>query len=481
MSAPTTPRPATAPPPQAPAPAARTTEFVRIGLAGPAGRADLAVPAAVPLARLLPTLLRHAGGEPEADGGVRHGGWILRRDDGSALDAADSLTAQGVREGDLLFLGHGHDDTTPPLYDDVVEVIGDHGVRGPWPPAATRRTAAGLAVVAAVAGCGALVVAPGRLPGWLGLATALFALAVGVLMSRAFADREAGTFAGALAAPLAVLGAVRLLGTEPGLGGLGAGHVLLACATLAVIGAVGPLLVGGGESTFSALVTAGPLGAVAPLAAVLWDAEPARGAAVAAPLALALTTVWPTLALRFARIPAPYVAASAEDLEALPSQLEHARLRARIEQARRLLLGMLLGSHLVAGAGALVLFASGGVYPTVLGAVLVVLMMLRSRLFKETRQAAVSLVTALLTLLGGAAALVLGQTGSTLALLGIALPVALVTALAAGGVAVAAGRVRVNPRLLRGLDLLETVVLVSVVPLVLAVWQVYTTLLNLKV
>ncbi|MFD5318219.1 type VII secretion integral membrane protein EccD [Streptomyces sp. NPDC127098] len=461
---------------------AGAAEFVRIGVAGPASRADLAVPAGVPLARLMPTLLRHAGEDPTQDGGVRHGGWVLRRADGTRLDPAASLAAQGVHEGDLLFVGHGTDDTTPPLYDDVTEVIG--AAAGPvgWPPAATRRAAGTLAAVGVLAACAALAEAPDRLPGWLGLATAALTLLVGVLMSRAFGDREAGTFAAVLAAPPAMLGAVRLLGTEQGtVAGFTAGHLLLACAVLAVIGALGPVLVGGGDGTFTALVVAGPLAATGALICAVWDVHPARAAAVAAPLALALTTLWPTVALRVARIPAPQVAASAEDLEALPSQLEHDRLRERIARARRLLVGMLVGSHLVTAAGTLVLFGSGELWSSVLGGVLLALTLMRARLFRETAQAAIPLATGLVTVAGAAAFLLTDRVGERLPLLGVALPVALLVALIAGGVAVSAGRFRANPRLSRGLDLLESVLLLAVIPLCLAVWEVYSALLNLRV
>ncbi|WP_129842971.1 type VII secretion integral membrane protein EccD [Streptomyces sp. RFCAC02] len=483
MSASTIQPPATpgGPGPQPGTGTASGTDFVRVGLAGPAGRADLAVPATVPIARLMPALLGHAGEDPGPDGGVRHGGWILRRTDGTRLDPAASLAVQGVTEGDLLFLGHGTDDTTPPLYDDVVEVIGEHGVRHAWAAGPTRGTAGALAVIATLGTCAALAAAPGRLPGWLGLATAALALAVGVLMSRAFADVRAGTWAGILAAPAAMLGAVRLLGTEGGTAeGFTAGHLLLACAVLAVVGAAGPVLIGGGDGAFASLVVAGPLAALGALQCAVWDVSPVRAAAVAAPLALALTTLWPTVALRVARVPAPQVAATTEELEALRSQLEHDRLRSRVVRARRLLTGMLTGSHVVAGGGTLVLFGAGGLWARLLGGVLVLLMLLRSRLFKERAQSAVPIVTALATAVGVAAFVVTERLGEKLSLLGVVFPAMLVVALIAGCVGLFAGRYRLNPRVSRALDMVETLFLLAVVPLALAVWEVYTALLDLK-
>jgi type VII secretion integral membrane protein EccD len=478
---------APAPAPAAPSPpGAGATDFVRITLAGPAGRADLAVPAAVPLARLLPALLRHAGAEPGPDGGVRHGGWVLRRSDGTRLDAAASLAEQGVAEGTLLVLAHGNADTTPPLYDDVVEVLGEHGVRHPWPARATRYTAAALAVLALLTGCAALATARGSLPGWLGLATAVLTLAVGVLMSRGFGDLRAGTFAGVLAALPAVVGAVRLLGAEhdgSGSGsGLGAEHLLLACAVVAVVGVLGPVLVGGGDGAFVALVVAGPIAATGAAVCAIWrDVTPAEGASVAGPLALALTTLWPTLALRVARVPAPQLAATADELEALPSQLAHEQLTARIAAARRVLGGLTVGSHLVAGGATLVLFAATELWAGVLGGTLTVLMLLRARLFKESGQVATALAAALVATAGAAAFTVADRVQENGPLLGVALPAALTVALTAGSVALAAGRFRANPRLVRALDMLEGLLLLAVVPLVLALWEVYGALLDLRV
>ncbi|ONK16066.1 type VII secretion integral membrane protein EccD [Streptomyces sp. MP131-18] len=482
-AAPHPPDPAARAAPRAPAGASppAAAAFVRIGLAGPAGRTDLAVPAAVPLASMLPMLLQQSGEGPGPDGGVRHGGWVLRRADGTRLEAATSLAEQGVAEGDLLFLAHGNADATPPLYDDIAEVIGEHGVRETWPVRATRHAAAALTALAVLTGCAAFAVAPGAIPGWLALATAALVLAFGVLASRGFDNVHAGTFAGLLAVPPAVVGAVRLLGAGHDGSGLDAEHLLLACAVVAVLGVLGPVLVGGGDGTFAALVVAGPLGAVGAAICTIWrDVTPAEAASVTGPLALALTTLWPTLALRVARVPAPQLAATADELERLPSQLAHERLAARVAAARRVLGGMVVGSHLVAGGALLWLFAATELWPGVLAGTLTALILLRARLFRERGQVATALVTAFSGAAGAAVFTVADRAAQTAPLLGVLVPVVLTAALAAGGVGLAAGRRRPNPRLARTLDVLETTLLVAVVPLALAVWEVYGALLNLR-
>ncbi|MEE1926736.1 type VII secretion integral membrane protein EccD [Streptomyces sp. TRM 70351] len=452
-------------------------DFCRLALAGPRSRADLAVPFGVPLARLMPALVRHAGEDPGPDGGVSHGGWVLRRADGTRLDAARPLSAQDVREGDLLFLAHGTEDTTEPLYDDVVEVITEHGVRDPWPPAGVRRGAAAAGSAAALGAAAALAAAPGLLPGILALAAALLTLGVAALVSRAFADAAAGTWTAVLAAPLAAVGATALLGDD---GGFGAAHLLLVCAVVAVLGAAGPLLVGGGDGTFAALVTAGVLAAPGALIAAVWSTDPARAAAVAAPLALAVTPLLPALALRLAHIPGPELAADAEELAGLPAPMGHDQLRRRVERARRLLTGLLAGSLAVVTGGALLLLASGGLWAPVLAGTLGLLAALRARLFREAAQVGTALAAALTVFAGAAAFTVAAFAGRPVPLLGVALPVCAVAALVACAVGVLSGRRRQNPRLARTLDAVETLFLLAAVPLVLAVWEVYTALLELR-
>src|SRR4051812_42197042 len=85
-------------------------------------RVDGALQEHVPLAELLPDLLRHAG-EGLSDDGERHGGWLLRRTDGVALASGQGLFPQGVRDGEVLHLVPAREQWPELEYDDVVEEI----------------------------------------------------------------------------------------------------------------------------------------------------------------------------------------------------------------------------------------------------------------------------------------------------------------------------------------------------------------------
>jgi type VII secretion integral membrane protein EccD len=444
--------------------------FCRIRLAAPGTQVDLAVPSAVPLARVLPTLLRHAG-QGESDGG----GWAVSKADGARLDPSASLTQAGVREGALLVLHPASEWTPPPVYDDVVELVGDGAVPRPWSTREVRVTCGVLVTVAVLGALGALATTRGVLPGALAGAAAGLLVCIGWALSRAAGDIPAGTLAAALAAPCGALAAAELLG-----GDWGRGHLLLASAAVVLVAAVGPAAVGGGDGVFAALGVFGLAGALGALVAMLGDARPAQAAAVVAPLALAATTMLPTLALRTARLPRTPLPRTAEDLAGVQGQLDVGRTTEQVGQARRLLSGLLAGCQAAAAAGVLVLAADGLGWSRVLAVVVALLALLRGRLFREREQVAAAAVAATLTLVLGTVILVRQLAGDSGRLVGVVVPVLAGIALVAAVVGGITGRRPATPRLTRGLDVLETLLMLSVVPLGLAVWDVYRTLLDLR-
>jgi type VII secretion integral membrane protein EccD len=420
-------------------------------------------------------LLRHVGETVGQDGGAGHGGWVLRSAEGTRLDAARSLRELGVREGDLLFLTHGTDVDRPPRYDDVVEVIGDGHKAGGWARHHTRLVSAVLAGIATLAIALSITAAPGTLPGVLGLVAAVLMCGVGGLLSRAFGDITAGGVTVALAAPVAAGAAAKLLGP-----GVTAGHLLLATAVLAAVAALGSVLVGGADGVFAALLVAALFGVIGAVPALAWHVDAVKSAAVTASLALGLVTFLPPVALGLARVPSAQLASTGEELAAITGELDFAHLTAKVERARALLSGLLAGVHAAIVAGILVLLVAGGTWPLVLAGVLTALVLLRTRLFRQARLAVVPWVAAATVLLAAAGILTTRYAGDAATLLGGVAPVALGVAAAAGGVALASGRFRTDPRLSRTLDVVETVLLLATIPLVLAVWNIYSAVLDIN-
>ncbi|MFC0108315.1 type VII secretion integral membrane protein EccD [Kibdelosporangium aridum] len=448
-----------------------TGGYCRIRLAGPRTRVDLAVPSGVPLAGLLPTLLKHAVDEKDEG---EAGGWTLSTTDGAALDPAISLTASGVREGDLLVLHPADDRNPPPLYDDVVEVIGEHSVQSGWSARQTRTACAAVITACVLGGLAAVAAGSGTLPGILAAVACVLLLLGGGALSRALADVPAGILAAALAIPAGAVSAASLLG-----GTWGAGHALLACAVVLLVSALGPVVVGGGDAVFAAFTIAGVFGCLGSLIVVLDAGSPAAAAAVVAPIALAVTTLMPVLALRISRFPRPQLPRTVDDLANLPGQVEFEVVQSRVRRARLMLSGLVAGCHTATAVGIALLAAAGDAWSWSLAGVLFLLMLLRARLFREIPQVASPILTATLALLAGTAVAVSQASGDNTMLLGVVLPVLLVGAAIATLVGLVSGRHAPNPRTARLLDIIETTLLLAVVPLALAVWGVYRVLLDL--
>lgn len=449
--------------------------LTRLTVAAPRRRVDVALPDGVPVAELLPGVLR-AAGEELADEGQEHGGWLLRRAQGALVEPGRSLAAQELRDGEVLHLVPREQDWPELDYDDVVDAIAE-GARAhsrSWAGPDTRR--AGLAVTAgAVLVALGLVLSTGPAEGWtvpgavsLGLALLLVVLAAG--SARAFGDSGTATVLGLLALPAAGLG-----GLVVGLGDLGldqlappqvlTGAAALLVAAAAVYGGVGDRTqygVGG--------VVTGLLGLVGGLVAQADSMDAVDTAAVLVALVLALTPLVPLLSIRLGRLPVPPLPTTAEELVADPPPVPRARVEARVRRSDELLTGMLGGGAVVTVLASAVLVLSARTSALVLVALVAAVGLLRCRMFPALRHRlplAAAGGTGLLLLGVAAAGLPPGQR------LAVAVPVLVLVGL----VGLAAGRsfaVRApGPAIGRWADVLDVVLVLAVVPTVCVVVGLY--------
>ncbi|MFI7891885.1 type VII secretion integral membrane protein EccD [Streptomyces sp. CACIS-1.16CA] len=180
-------------------------ETCRLTVRAPSVTIDLAVPADVPVADLLPTLLRYVGEEAE-EAGLDHAGWVLQRLGDAPLDEEATLARAGLADGAVLHL-RPHTEALPEarlddLVDGMAETVGRR--LHTWHAGAAR----GLLVGAAVATVVTALVMVFR-PGVADSATrAACAAVAGVLLlagagsaSRAVGDRLSATALGLLVAP----------------------------------------------------------------------------------------------------------------------------------------------------------------------------------------------------------------------------------------------------------------------------------------
>ncbi len=461
--------------------------LTRVTLHTPQRRVDVALPAAVALAELLPELLRHAG-IGLADDGEQHGGWIARRADGTTLDEAKSLQQQGVRDGEVLHLVPAREQWPELEYDDVVEAIaaGSRRRGAAWSPNATRvSTLAGAAVLLLAGVMSLLQGGPSWAPGgYLALTVAVLLLVGGVLASRAYGDGIAGSALAGFALPYAFAGGALLLGGEapagvvPTMLWLGSSQLLVGCVAMLLFAALGAAGVGHGMRVFTAGGLVGLLGAASALLAGL-------GAAGAAAIVMAALVcgigLLPVLAIRFGKVPVPAITLPREAESFTVNSRnrstadipDRSRVFAAVSRSEELLTGMLLGYTVLASFATLVLAIAGGTPGRVLVAVGATALLLRSRLFVTVRQRGPLIAAGLLghlMLLGG---LVFTAEGSTRAFFTVgAVVLALIVVLAGQ----TWSRTAPSPYVGRFADIFDLLIVVSVVPVAGWVLGIYAAI-----
>jgi type VII secretion integral membrane protein EccD len=432
------------------------TGLARVTVSAPRRRLDVAVPEQAPVAELLPELLRHAG-DGLADAGQSHGGWVLRKADGSALSAGAGLSQQGVRDGDVLQLVPARDGWPELEYDDVVDAIASGARRAgrTWDGGATRLVGLVVAGVALVLGAAWLARSPAPLSGAVALGVAGVLLLTGVVAARGYGDGVVGAAVGGYALPYAFIGGLLLL-PRP--------SVLVGSAALVLAGTVGAVGVGHGLRVYVGGVTAGCFGVLGALIG-LWQ-PPAGSAAVALAVLVTGIAVYPLLAIRLGRLPLPVLPPD-EDIRP-----DRAAVYAAVVRTDELVTGMLFGHAAAALAACAVLAWSGGIAGRLLVAVAALGFLLRARLFPTVRQRIPLLVAGF----GGGLTL-LGPAGS---MPGLAVTGALV---ALGMVAVLAGvtyrRRAPGPYLARAADILDALCVTSVIPIACAVLGLYARIRDL--
>ncbi|MFE2413180.1 type VII secretion integral membrane protein EccD [Kitasatospora sp. NPDC059408] len=467
------------------------TGFARVTVVTPDRRIDVALPEDLPLADLYPDVLRLARAtQPD---GVPTGFHLVRRD-GAVLDGGLSLAAQQVRDGDLLTLRPFAESLPPAVYDDVADAIAgavpaDHRF---WSPELTRAFGlTGATVLLALLGLALWSAGPHHdahgLPGVLAGVTAVVLTALAGVRARVYGDAPAAVALGLGALPHALIAGTGLLAAARPGDGPGRLHFLAGCVAVLVTAVLLAALLPERDAVFVAAALAAAAGALAAFAAVLLPGTPAhRIAAVTGVAAVAAIGFLPGLAARFARLPVGYAApgqarGGEADDEDRAETVRYERIARQARRGHEVLVGLVGGcAAVVAGACALLGFTDAA-FPELLALALGLAVLLRARLFRYTAQVLALTSAGLL----GLALLIAGlslharQFAEGAAPADADLRTVWLTAAVALGAAVLTATALVVPRLGvspfwgRVLDLVDGLALLSLVPLALAVLDVY--------
>jgi type VII secretion integral membrane protein EccD len=454
-----------------------TTVFSRVTVVAPQTRIDMALPADVAVADLLPMLLEMAR-ERSPDGGSRHGGWCLTKLGDGPMDPGRTLAAAGVMDGDMLQLRRRSESPPPPLFDDVVDAIAVSSPDSyrPWTAGTARvlgHVAGGLAMLTAAVAL--FMAGPGLAAAITAGGAAALAVALGGVITRVFGDSGTGVLVAAGGLPMAFVAGLYAV---PG-DGLDRPNLLLACTLVLVVAAAAILVLGTGITTFVAAASAATLGAGAALIATL-VAHPVAGiAAGTASVTLALLSALPRLTIQLARLPLPQVPGSAEDLKEDTGLPDYAAIERRAGLAHEYLTGMIIGSGAVTAICAVVLAVSGRMSGIILAVVVTLVMLLRARTYANGTQAIALLAAGMVSATGVIVGWMLRADDLTLNLW--IFTVLVVLAAAALILGVVFPQQRFSPVLRRSVELAEAVLIASVLPIALAVMDLYSTIRHIDI
>ncbi|NUK37281.1 type VII secretion integral membrane protein EccD [Streptomyces lunaelactis] len=479
-----------------PAPAAPSsggTGFCRVTVVAPDGRVDVALPEDIPVADLYPEILRLSGQSPAQGAPV---GYHLVRRDGTVLDSARSLASQRILDGELLSLRPFAESLPPAVFDDVSDAVASAVARDRtlWNDSLMRGAGLFGGSVLLVLLAFVLWTADPRhdmhgLPGILATVTGVLLLALAGVRARVYDDRASSVALGIGSMANAAVAGAGLLPLAQGQG-IGKLQFLLACAAVLIASVILMIVAPGGDGPFVAFVFAASVGLLVTFAAITTRMEPAETAAVCASLAVGALAFLPGLSTRFARLPIgfepPRTAVGEYGTDPVPQgPVDAERIAAMARRGHELLVGLVGGCALVALGAAAVLGFSGNVWGQLLALATGIAMLMRAHLFRYTAQVGCALAAGLgaLTLLGlglclnpprglmadalkgDAAALDIRTVWLTAAVAGLA---AVITA-----IGLIVPRKGVTPFWGRSLEIAEAFVLLTLVPLCLAVFDVY--------
>jgi type VII secretion integral membrane protein EccD len=444
-------------------------ELSRVTIVAPKTRVDLALPTHVPLADLLPTLLRYAGADL-ADDGARQGGWALSRLGGQILDSSRTPGQLDVRDGEVLYFTPRAEVAPELVFDDVVDAVATatRNRPGPWTLDATRRFATIFGSTALLGG--ALVVlfaGPPQLPSALvGLGVGLVLIVCATLLARVGKERRSSMLFALVALCYGGIGGLLLLAGDRPLHQLASPHVLVAATALVVYAAVITLAVGTATPIFLGAAAAGAMLGVGAVICLAFGASPAAAAAIIAAVVFGVIPLLPMLAYRMARLPIPSVPTGPADLKSDTETVDGVRILALSDRAHAFLTGFTNTVAAILFAAEVVVALTGGFVGVALCAVLALLLLLRARPLASRSHRLPLLAAGTLGL--GLVAVVSFLAGSPLLRLTAVLGGLIIAAVAAIVYGFAVAGKRISPLWGRVLDIGEIVLILGMLPL--AAW-----------
>jgi len=282
-------------------PTVREADLRRVSVHADEIRLDLALPAAVPIATLIPPIADILAAEHGHPGGPTR--YQLSCPGQTALDGSTTLAQRGIRDGAVLILTRSSTDIPPPQFDDTAEAVSSSLATAarPWTRHAARVTGAlaalWLASVGAVLLTRQAVCDSDARPVGTSIAAVAgcIALTGATVAHRGFRD---GTTAQSLG--LLAIGFAAVAGLLAVPGGPAAPNALLAATAAAVTAVLVPRLTRCDTPLFTAVAGFALASAAAALAATLITVPVAAIGAMYVVVSLALIAASPPISILLA-------------------------------------------------------------------------------------------------------------------------------------------------------------------------------------
>ncbi len=376
------------------------------------------------------------------------------------------------------------------VFDDVIDAVAtateQRGNR--WDHLATKRFATGVGTAALAAGAIAvLFTGPPQLPGAVvALGVAFVLVGASLLLSRAVGDSRAATYFGVTAVFYGGVGGLLLAAGDTRISDLAAPHVMIAAAAILLFSVLSMVAVG--DMASAPVFITSILGAVVLAVAVgfmilvdhpNYPATAATGAAIAAPLALAILPSAPRLSLTMAMVPTPQLPATTEELkEGDAESVDGKRILKLSEHAGNYLEALYAFAAVVGVVSTIALAFSGTTPGVILATVIALVLLSRSRTIEDRPARIVMLAAGM----GGLAAVLTAifiDGGTFVRLVAILGALTLLTLIAmVYGLAVAGKKIA--PTWGRMLDICEALLIVSILPLAGWICHLYSFALTLR-
>ncbi|MEU1547920.1 type VII secretion integral membrane protein EccD [Nocardia sp. NPDC005745] len=482
----------------------RTTEPVlsRVSVIGGNTQVDVGLPATVPIATFIGDLValiesrnpeRPETEEESAPLDARH--WTLARLGREAIAPSRTLTEAEVYDGELLVLRSVTAKESPALFDDVIDAVSRLTTEDfqSWSGLAARWMGLIVSALAVLAALAVLVVSRGNgdplTPAFALLGAGIAAFVAAGIAAHRYTDAVTATWL-SLDGLLLLFGGAALL--VPGT--LGSPHLLLGSSVLLIAALVGYRVTGTGATLFSCAAALAVIACVAAAIYLIWHPGLPKLSAGLLVTGIAIISAVPRLAAVLARLPIPPVPTAGGAIDpadheprptiegigaigasALPSA---AGLGVRARVANRFQSGLIAACTVSAVIGAFGVadpLGSARWQGITLAVVTAIILALRGRSFADLTQAATMIAGGCLTSVALAVGFAVGDSEYTLLAAGVLL------AFATGviGFGVIGPHIEVTPVTRRMIEVFEYLLIVSVIPLVLWVMNIYSMARNI--